>query len=167
MRTKKVYKKCKSVSRVLSALPQPHHLSATGFTASLNQPTLPDTFLRIENEPFCDQGLFGLSTRKVYHASVVANKAVGSYSTFSPFPRQVRVVCFLWHYSVVQFLEHLPVRKYDALCCPDFPPFCKGDKATCRRKVTRKSTTRVNARQHPLVLVRIDQPGWQLLESSP
>jgi len=31
-------------------------------------------------------GLFGLSTRKVFHASFVAIGAVGSYSTFSPFP---------------------------------------------------------------------------------
>jgi len=30
------------------------------------------------------------------------------------------VVCFLWHYLFHQ-LADLPVRKYDALCCPDFP----------------------------------------------
>lgn len=27
--------------------------------------------------------------------------------------------------------EQLPVRKYGALCCPDFPPFYKGDKPVC------------------------------------
>jgi len=69
-----------------------------------------------------NRSLFGLSTRKVYHALDVAIKAVGSYPAFSPFPSpEARVVCFLWHYLFRQ-LADLPVRKYDALCCPDFPP---------------------------------------------
>ena len=46
-----------------------------------------------------DQGLFGLSTRKVFRAPAVTFGAVGSYSTFSPFPPpKTRVVYFLWHY---------------------------------------------------------------------
>jgi len=38
-----------------------------------------------------NRGLFGLSTRKVYHAPSVAIGAVGSYSTFSPFPHPNKV----------------------------------------------------------------------------
>src|SRR5690606_20826073 len=33
-----------------------------------------------------DRNIFGLSTRKVYHASLVTLGAVGSYPTFSPLP---------------------------------------------------------------------------------
>jgi len=33
------------------------------------------------------RSLFGLSTRKVFHAPDVTIRAVGTYSTFSPFPR--------------------------------------------------------------------------------
>ena len=116
----------------------PHHLSGHIITDGLHQPTHPDT-LAGKNEPFPIlrlRDLFGLSTRKVYHASGVAIGAVGSYPTFSPFPRQVGVVCFLWHF-LSPTSRGLPVRKYDALCCPDFPPPDKSgsDKAACGAKV--------------------------------
>ena len=66
----------------------PHHLSGRIITDGLHQPTHHDTFAG-KNEPFPIlrlRDLFGLSTRKVYHAPGVAIGAVGSYPTFSPFP---------------------------------------------------------------------------------
>lgn len=38
------------------------------------------------------RNLFGLATRKVYHAFDVATKPVSSYLTFSPFPHKSEVV---------------------------------------------------------------------------
>ena len=73
----------------------------------------------------CDRGLFDLSARKVYHAVNVTIHPVSSYLTFSPFPnRQVDTgSLFSVALSVPpRFWESLPVRKYAALCCPDFPP---------------------------------------------
>ena len=67
------------------------------------------------------QNLFDLSTRKVYHAAIVTNSAVSSYLAISPLPRQVGAVCFLLHF-LSPTSRCLPVRKYGALCCPDFPP---------------------------------------------
>ena len=43
------------------------------------------------------QYLFGLSTPKVYRASAVTSRAVGTYSTFSPLPCLSKAVYFLWH----------------------------------------------------------------------
>jgi hypothetical protein len=69
-------------------------------------------------EPFICRNLFGLSTRKVCRAPSVTLGAVSSYLAVSPFP--FRVVYFLWH-CLSPTSRGLPVRKYDALCCPDFP----------------------------------------------
>lgn len=60
---------------------------------------------RISNEQLFARGLFDLSTHKVCHALSITAEAVGSYSTFSPFPLKgnklgllrVAVVYFLWH----------------------------------------------------------------------
>ena len=41
---------------------------------------------RISNEQLFARGLFDLSTHKVCHALSITAEAVGSYSTFSPFP---------------------------------------------------------------------------------
>jgi hypothetical protein len=86
-----------------------------------------------------DRSLFDFSTRKVYHAISVATYPVSSYLAFSPFPRQVGVVCFLWHcLSPSINRKSLPVRKYAALCCPDFPlSHCcrESDKETCTVKL--------------------------------
>ncbi len=91
-------------------------------TRSIN---LPIPLLREQREASSldSRNLFGLSTRKVYPASNVTIGAVSSYLTFSPFPQIIEVVCFLWHFlSSRPKTGSLPVRKYGALRCPDFPP---------------------------------------------
>ena len=108
-----------------------HHLSGRVLTDGLHQPTRHDTpdKSEIRTSHSLDRGLFGLSTRKVCHASFVAIGAVGSYPAFSPFPCRSEsggVVCFLWH-CLSPTNRGLPVRKYDALCCPDFPPSDESD----------------------------------------
>jgi hypothetical protein len=67
-------------------------------------------------------GLFGFSTRKVCRALFVAKQAVVSYTTVSPLPACAGGM-FSVALSVTQSSRRvfLPVRKYDALCCPDFP----------------------------------------------
>jgi hypothetical protein len=71
------------------------------------------------------RGLFGLSTRKVYPATFVTKSTVGSYPTFSLSPPEASAkggYLFSVALSVAPpRAGHLPVRKYDALCCPDFP----------------------------------------------
>lgn len=87
---------------------------------SINLP-IPLPRKRREASSLDRRNLFGLSTRKVYPASSVATGAVSSYLAFSPFP-QIEVVCFLWHFlSSHPKVGSLPVRKYGALRCPDFP----------------------------------------------
>ena len=101
-------KKCKPVSRVL--LPSHRYnrrsgliicLVPTSQSGSISLPapmiSIPTSWDRTMNEPLLNRGLFDLSTRKVCHAFNITVKAVSSYLTFSPFPRRVGVVCFLWH----------------------------------------------------------------------
>jgi len=59
---------------------------------------------------------------------------VGSYPTFSPFPRRNEVVSLSAALSVtLRFpLAPLPVRKHGALRCPDFPPSAERRKAVER-----------------------------------
>jgi len=58
--------------------------------------------------------------------NIVANAVVGSYPAFSPLPG-LDTSSLGGIFSVAlavaqQFLvKHLPVRKQNALCCPDFP----------------------------------------------
>lgn len=62
-------------------------------------------------------------------------KAVSSYLTFSPLP--LRAVYSLWH-LLSPAAWRLPVRKQDALCCPDFPPRtekARSDRTFCRAKI--------------------------------
>jgi hypothetical protein len=64
-----------------------YHLSCPLVAQRIEQPTQP----RWIAEAICgraalDRGLFGLSTRKVFRASNVTIRAVGSYPAFSPFP---------------------------------------------------------------------------------
>jgi hypothetical protein len=71
-----------------------------------------------------DRNIFGLATHKVYPLAVSPRPAVGSYPTFSPLPRLSRGGYFLWHLLCNPRAsgDLFPVRKYGALCCPDFPP---------------------------------------------
>jgi hypothetical protein len=83
-----------------------------------------------------DRNIFGLATHKVYPRTVSPRCAVGSYPTFSPFSRQRRMVIFCGTCCQVPACAgtSLPVRKYGALCCPDFPPPpCDGSGRAGRR----------------------------------
>ncbi len=67
--------------------------------------------------------LLDLAPREVCPAPDVTTRAVGSYPTFSPLPRLVGAVCFLWHWLFPYFsTRDLPVRKHGACWCSDFPP---------------------------------------------
>ena len=72
-----------------------------------------------------DRSLFGLSTHKVCPAIPVARYPVGSYPTISPLPHWYNQFGGLFSVVLSVILAslpiHLPVRKYGALCCPDFP----------------------------------------------
>ena len=80
--------------------------------------------------PLQADGIHGISPRKVYTATSVTTRAVGSYPTFSPLPalesrvgeKQMQAVYFLLHY--LSWDSRLPVRKYGALWCSDFPLVC-------------------------------------------
>ena len=43
---------------------------------------------------------------------------MGSYPTFSPLPLRAVILCYI----ISAVTRQLPVKKYGALCCPDFPP---------------------------------------------
>jgi hypothetical protein len=69
-------------------------------------------------------GIFGLSTHKVYPPDVSPHRDVSFYLTFSPLSIPIAIGTdgyFLWP-SLSPHERCLPVRKYGALCCPDFPP---------------------------------------------
>lgn len=63
--------------------------------------------------------LFGLAPGEVYHAAAVTRSAVGSYPTFSPFPRERGGL-----FSVALSLGFPPagVTRHRILWSPDFPP---------------------------------------------
>ena len=67
-----------------------YHLSSTALARSVNRPTLRDR--RAACSACAGPGIFGLSARKVYPALFITKQAVGSYPTFSPFPRRTEVV---------------------------------------------------------------------------
>jgi hypothetical protein len=111
----------KSISRILFLLPSACHLSRTLVTQCLYQSTL--RFGRATLQTFAgNTGLFDLSAHEVYLAVVITANPVGSYSTISPL-----LCCQSGLFSVAlsvakpSRISHLPVRKHDALCCPDFP----------------------------------------------
>ena len=87
-----------------------YHLSSAALTRSVNRPTLRDE--RAARSACADPGIFGLSARKVYPAKCITAQAVSSYLTFSPFPRQAEVVCFLWHllFCSNSLLQPFPLR---------------------------------------------------------
>ena len=103
------------------------YLVLPSLTGSSSLPVPTPRCDRGRTEPFMDRDLFGLTTRKVYHAPGVTPGAVSFYLAFSPFPRSIlmRGSFFSVALSVLHSREGLPVRKYDALCCPDFPPRSK------------------------------------------
>ena len=72
-----------------------YHLSSAALARSVNRPTLRDR--RAACSACAGPGIFGLSARKVYPATYITVSAVSSYLTFSPFPWQAKVVCFLRH----------------------------------------------------------------------
>ena len=86
-----------------------------------------------------NRDIHGLSTHKVYPSRQSPAGIVGFYPAFSPVPwypvmRPDRGGCFLWHCLSPGSLYpgSLPVRKYGALCCPDFPPRQRhGDRTNC------------------------------------
>jgi hypothetical protein len=87
-----------------------------------------------------DRNIFGLATHKVYPRTVSPRCAVGSYPTFSPLSRVLGTVFFCGTFcQVSSFVKtRLPVRKYGALCCPDFPPPpCDGSGRAGRRPLQR------------------------------
>ena len=70
---------------------------------ALRAETLPDV---ATGNPF----LFGLAPCGVCPATGITARAVRSYRTFSPLPRQAGAVCFLWHFPS-NGLEGTPPRE--------------------------------------------------------
>jgi hypothetical protein len=87
----------------------------------------------IPEEPGRD--VHGLSTHKVYPTAMSPPQCVSSYLTFSPLSAAPDLRpdsfdgYFLWH-LLFPHLRNLPVRKYGALRCPDFPLHPLPDVAT-------------------------------------
>src|SRR5690606_39447731 len=67
-----------------------------------------------------EDGIRAFHVTGVQTCALPIYKTVSSYLTFSPLPRHVGAVCFLWH-LLSPIARSLPVRKRVALCCPDFP----------------------------------------------
>jgi len=62
-------------------------------------------------------GIFGFAAHKVYLRRASPRGGVSSYLTFSPLPLRAVVFCG----TRCRCLQRLPVKKYGALRCPDFP----------------------------------------------
>ena len=62
-------------------------------------------------------GIFGLAAHKVYLRRASPRGGVSSYLAFSPLPFRAVIFCG----TSCRRLRRLPVRKYGALRCPDFP----------------------------------------------
>jgi len=80
---------------------------------------------RISGEQPSSDTIRGISVCKVYPQMMLPSKAVGSYPTFSSFPRK-RGSYFLWHYLLLQltfqhWLKYPAIHRCIALYCPDFP----------------------------------------------
>ena len=60
----------------------------------------------------------------------VTMRLVGSYSTFSPLPYFPKKERRLFSSTLLYPHGQLSVRKWDALCCPDFPPVPKHTRQT-------------------------------------
>jgi|GEM_PF-6425755 len=107
------------------------HLSDPGFTAHLQEvlsvPSetgfcgLPESMtkgaLRIRYKRI--SLLFDLAPIRFTELPMLPRALVVSYTTFSPLPRQVGTVCFLWHYlSIAGTTCYVVSRSW----CSDFPP---------------------------------------------
>jgi len=84
------------------------------------------------NEQLFSGTMRGISACKVYPQMMLPSKAVGSYPTFSSFPRK-RGSYFLWHYLLLQltfqhWLKYPAIHRCIALYCPDFPPQLEASK---------------------------------------
>ena len=81
--------------------------------------------------------LFSLAPDWVFRAPSVTLRAVSSYLTLSPLPRQVGAVYFLWHCpSRGPSDPHaLIFMRNPALWCPDFPLPARGPTAGARQPV--------------------------------
>ena len=88
------------------------HLSEPAVTNRLYRSTL----WHWTSSPY-SASLHDLSTSKK-HSPYVAIRLVGSYLTFSPLPPKRR----LFSSALLNPRGLLPVKKWNALCCPDFPP---------------------------------------------
>ena len=107
------------------------HLSARTVARTLHRSTLRRSALRHTRagNPR-GVGLRELSAPDVYGPRVTT-RPVGSYPTFSPLPGKIKACRLAELYTLtgrsfsstlIHSREQLPVRKRDALCCPDFPP---------------------------------------------
>lgn len=103
------------------------HLSAPAVTDVLYRSTLQRVVNNTENsdEQPSNVGIHELSTSDVYSPHVTT-WLVSSYLTFSPLPS----VCIqqsihngrFFSSTLVHPRGRLPIKKQNALCCPDFPP---------------------------------------------
>jgi len=94
------------------------HLSRITVACNLIRPT-PRAWA---SSPYPHQrspGIHGLSLHKVYPGCMSPHIRVSSYLTFSPLPHAGRL--FSVALAVFGVTRNLPVRKYGALQCPDFP----------------------------------------------
>ena len=112
------------VSRILSAL-------AGGTVIPLRRTSLPGCCDLPGTHPrragacrnfFRTGPLFGLAPCGVCPAPFITKRAVRSYRTFSPLPRQAGAVYFLWHFPSTGLETSLPdVIRHTALRSSDFP----------------------------------------------
>ena len=116
---------CKPGSVSLKELSDTCHLSSPDLAIGVYRSTHPGILPKQKsNEQLFARGLFDLSTHKVCLAPNVTIRTVGSYPTFSPLPTDKvdwRFVSVALSVFLSSPTEILPVRKYGALCCPDFP----------------------------------------------
>ncbi len=105
-------KKSRPISRVLSS-----SIIYLGLSLPKGSSNLPSEL----SEQLLNFGLFGLSTPKVYPKQLLPIISVSSYLTFSPSPDIKSWLYFSVALAVPVKRRDLPVRKWDALCCPDFP----------------------------------------------
>lgn len=103
------------------------HLSARAVTNTLYRSTLQRACAAhkaraCSSEPPCGVGLRELSASEA-HSPHVAARLVGSYPTFSPLPAlRAKRHRRLFSSALLSSRELLPIKKRNALCCPDFPP---------------------------------------------
>ena len=112
------------VSRVLYG-PRPcrrergGHSSWTHVAMRLTQPTRAAGRKQPRGFPLSPP-LFGFAPGGVCRAAPVAGRAVGSYPTLSPLPRNPVAVCFLWHFPWGR--PRRPLAGTAFRWSPDFPP---------------------------------------------